>query len=156
MIENQFKENEGLMEFDLDISAELTNLPAIREFIQNIASQACNYDQFSHDLVLAVDELATNIILHGYQGREGTIAIHVEVNSSKIQIVLTDDADAFDPTMAEDPDIHRPLEERKIGGLGIFMAKILTDEMIYRPLPEGGNELRIVKHCPKFVLDSMG
>ena len=144
------------MEFDLNISAELTNLPAIRDFIQNIADQVCNYEQFSHDLVLAVDELATNIILHGYQGREGVIAIHVQVNSSEIQIVLTDDADVFDPTLAEEPDIHRPLEERKIGGLGIFMAKILTDEMTYRALPEGGNELRLVKHCPKAVLDSMG
>jgi len=133
----------------LTVSAELSNLPAIREFIQTMARRVCENDHFSYDLTLAVDELVTNIIVHGYQGEPGYILIYAESKPPDLQIIIKDNAQPFDPTLVESPDIHLPLEERRVGGLGIYMARTLTDHMSYRALPEGGNEIRVFKRCPE-------
>ncbi len=135
------------MEYRLTVSAELSNLPTIRDFIQKIARQVCENDYFGYDFSLAVDELITNIIVHGYQGEPGEIIIIAKPEPPDLQIILIDSARPFDPTLVESPDIHLPLEERRIGGLGIYMARVLTDQMIYHALPEGGNEIHILKRC---------
>ncbi len=142
---------EASVKSTLSIQAELKNLAKIRRFVQETARQVCDVDQFIYDLSLAVDELATNIIVHGYRGEIGLIEISSEGN--QIRVVLKDTASAFDPTAVKNPDIHQPLEERKIGGLGVYMARILTDEMTYRWTPEGGNEVTVVKRCPQNLLD---
>jgi len=137
------------VEYDLTVSAELTNLPAIREFIQKMAREVCKDDHFSYDLTLAVDELVTNIIVHGYQGKSGKIVIHAQPEPPDLYIMIKDRARPFNPTLVESPDIHLPLEERRVGGLGIYMARTLTDDMTYRALPNGGNEIKVYKRCPE-------
>jgi serine/threonine-protein kinase RsbW len=134
-------------EINLSISADLSNLPKVRKFVQRIAIDFCGHEQFAYDYSLAVDELVTNIILHGYQGKPGTIEIQVLSKKREMCIILRDDAFPFDPTQVKDPNIHLALEERQIGGLGVYMARILTDEMTYHWTPEGGNELRLIKRC---------
>jgi len=143
-------ENPDTMEFKLSVSADLANLPVIREFIQKTAGYACNYEQFAYDISLAVDELVTNVIVHGYKGSPGEIEIDVEIKPPELVILLRDDAPPFDPTQVNVPDVHRPLEERQVGGLGIYMARVLTDEMIHRHTSEGGNEIRLLKRCPNY------
>jgi anti-sigma regulatory factor (Ser/Thr protein kinase) len=44
-----------------------------------------------------------------------------------------------------EPDITLPLERRPVGGLGIFLSRKLMDEIRHRALPEGGNEVTLVK-----------
>jgi anti-sigma regulatory factor (Ser/Thr protein kinase) len=54
-------------------------------------------------------------------------------------------APPFDPTRVPDPDLTLPLEERPLGGLGIYLIRQSVDKMVYRAVPEGGNELTLVK-----------
>jgi anti-sigma regulatory factor (Ser/Thr protein kinase) len=129
------------------LSADLSNLPEVRKFVHNIAVEFCGHEQFAYDFSLAVDELVTNIIIHGYQGKPGIIEIQILSRPAEMSVVLRDEAFPFDPTQVKDPNIHQPLEERQIGGLGVYMARILTDEMTYHWTPEGGNELRLIKRC---------
>jgi serine/threonine-protein kinase RsbW len=129
----------------LCISAELNNLPKIRKFIQESArSKEIDADAIS-DIVLAVDEITTNIIVHGYNGAGGDIEFKMSTEAGWVIIQVSDRARPFDPTRLPPPDISLPLEERTPGGLGVYLAKNLMDELTYKRLPSGKNQLTLIK-----------
>ena len=99
-----------------------------------------------YQLQLAVDEIATNIILYGYKdaGEGAVISVSSEARRRRAVITLKDQSPPFDPRtmqMPEAEDLARPLEERKIGGLGIFLAIQGVDRFEYRH--EDGSNLNI-------------
>jgi len=76
-------------------------------------------------LSLAVDEIATNIVLYSYEkaGIAGDLTIRAEIEAAELKIALEDSGAPFDPRQAPQPDdLDRPLEERGVGGLGIYLA----------------------------------
>ncbi len=97
------------------------------------------------DMLLAVDEAATNIIVHGYGECGGSIAVSVERLADELIVQLRDEADPFDPHCVPAPDLRMPLEERGPGGLGIFLMRQLVDEVRHRTIGVRGNELTLVK-----------
>ena len=80
-------------------------------------------------------------------GAPGIIEIGVGREGDALMIRVCDQARPFDPHGVPPPDLDLPLEERPLGGLGVYMIRQLMDEMIYRAPPQGGNELTLVKHC---------
>lgn len=129
----------------LCISAELENLGVVRDFIaQQAANLGADQDAL-YDVILAVDEAVTNIIVHGYRGRAGTIKIAMQRKGDALVVRLGDLAAPFDPHSVPPPDLSLSLEERPIGGMGIYMMKKLVDRVIYCAAPQGGNELTLVK-----------
>ena len=126
--------------------AELKSLAAIRSFVAEAATSLGANSDTAEDLVQAVDEAATNIILHGYAGKPGEIEVRVHCQAKSLVISLRDDAPAFDPTLVQPPDITLPLEKRPLGGLGIYIIRKSTDEIYHRLLPGGGNELTMIKY----------
>jgi serine/threonine-protein kinase RsbW len=129
----------------LRISAELKNLYTIRNFVEEQALALDAAPPAVADMLLAVDEAATNIIVHGYRGRPGAIEIQVSRRGHDLVVRLRDQADPFDPNRVPPPDLSRPLEERPVGGLGIYLMAQLVDRIDHRVTPEGGNELILVK-----------
>lgn len=90
-------------------------------------------------LSLAVDEIATNIVLHGYGMADspGDLTIWAESDEEAFRIFLEDAGEPFDPRDAPQPaDLELPLEERKDGGLGIFLALWGVDEFTYERIGE--------------------
>jgi serine/threonine-protein kinase RsbW len=137
----------------LTIEANLDQLSTVRQFIakftQNFCVQEVDADEsYLYDLTLAVDEVVTNIIVHGYKGQPGVIHLTLIKNADDLEVILKDDAPPFDPTQVPTPNINVPLDKRQPGGLGVFLARTLTDRMLYRHLPQGGNELKLLKRCP--------
>jgi serine/threonine-protein kinase RsbW len=127
------------------IDAELKNLSAIRHFVQEeAAALGANQDVIA-DLILATDEAATNIIVHGYQYQPGTIEIEMGRSGDAIVIYMRDQSPPFDPTIIPPPDVTQPLDERPLGGMGIHLIRQLMDEVTHRLLPQGGNELAMKK-----------
>jgi serine/threonine-protein kinase RsbW len=129
----------------LKITAELNNLAPIRDFVEETATALGANPTMLLDVVLAVNEIATNIMLHGYQGQPGLIEIEVCQSRNSLVICLRDGAPPFDPTTVPSPNLNLPLEERPLGRMGIYLARQLTDEMTYRLIPQGGNELTLIK-----------
>jgi serine/threonine-protein kinase RsbW len=129
----------------LCIAAKLNNLREIRRFIQETATALGADAAMIPDVVLAVDEAASNIIFHGYQVREGVIQIEVERKGDALVVRLRDEATPFDPTSVPRPDLSLPLEQRPLGGMGIHLMRQVMDEVIHRITPQGGNELTLVK-----------
>ena len=99
------------------------------------AAAACGLPEAAaYRLSLAVDEIATNIVLHGYQsaGRSGDLTIWAETTDDQLIIGLEDTGEPFDPRQVPQPsDLDRPLEERRDGGLGIFLALWGVDGFSY-------------------------
>ena len=125
-------------------TAQVRDLNDMREFLETAVLTLGGSDDDAGDLVLAVNDAVTNVLLHGYDGRPGPVTICVEVVNDDLRVVLTDNAPLFDPTRVPPPDIFLPLEDRPLGGLGVHMMRQLTDELVYRPLADG-NELVFVK-----------
>ena len=93
------------------------------------------------DLHLSIDEVVNNIVRHA-QPRHPDVVIQLSLLADTLQIRIADDGDAFDPTGRPDPDTTLSLDERPIGGLGIFLVRQLMTEVQYRRL-RGRNRLTL-------------
>lgn len=129
----------------LHITAELKNLANIRSFIRDTAASLGFDDAIIPDVVLAVDEAASNIVLHGYKGQKGIIEVEVEREGDALVVRLRDEAVPFDPSTIPPPDLTLPLGQRPVGGLGIYLTRQVMDEVTHRVTPKGGNELTLIK-----------
>ena len=83
------------------------------------------------DLHLAVDEIVNNIVRNA-QPRHPEVTVHLAVDDSALQIRIVDDGAAFDPRSKAAPDITLGLEDRPIGGLGIFLVRQVMEDVDYR------------------------
>ena len=82
---------------------------------------------------LALDELFTNIISYGFDDKnEHTIKVTITLQNENLIFNIEDDGIPFNPTKVETPDLECTIEECKIGGLGIHLAKNLMDEVCYQ------------------------
>ncbi len=133
------------LEASLRLLADVQHLTQLRQFIENTAAQWRADVREVEDVVLAVDELATNIMMHGYRGRPGPIEVVMRAAGSDLLVRLRDRAPQFDPTQVPPPDLSSPLEDRPIGGVGLHLVRNMVDELHYRPLRSGGNEVTLVK-----------
>ena len=129
----------------LSITANVHYLVVIRAFVEAAAGVVGATVSLVAHTVQAVDETASNIILHGYRGGPGFIEVEVKLLGDDLTVVLSDTAPLFDPTKLREPDVTLPLDERPIGGLGVFLARKLVDEIHHRERPGGGNELTLIK-----------
>ena len=89
------------------------------------------------DLRLATEEIFINIVSYAYDGIKGEVRIGAEVSDGEISIEISDKGIPFNPLEKEEPDITSGIEQRKVGGLGIYIAKRMMDETSYR---RKGNE----------------
>ena len=132
----------------LQIAAELANLGVIRRFVEEMATGLKFDRNVIEDMLQAVEEAVANIILHGYDRRPGEIQVVVHREESGLVVQLRDRAPHFDPTGFPPPDLTLPLEERRPGGLGIYLMRKFTDTVTYRVTSDGSNELTLIKKQP--------
>ena len=131
----------------LRVAADVAQLAAIRAFVEQQAHTLGVDASTIDDLVLAVNEVATNIVIHGYRRQPGEIEIELRPQGDAIEIRLRDHARLFDPTRVPAPDLDLPLHKRPFGGMGVHVTRQIIDAMRYRVTPEGGNELTLVKRA---------
>lgn len=82
---------------------------------------------------LALEEMITNIIRHGYDDYDShEIQVSIEVRESEIEGIIEDGGREFNPLEREGEAKPVSLEERKIGGVGIQLIKKLLDHIDYR------------------------
>ncbi len=93
---------------------------------------------------VALDEALSNIVGHGlpYGGEAAAIEIELRLQGREIEMLIVDDAPAFNPLAAPTPDIELPLEERQVGGLGIALLRTLMEVVEYERRGER-NRLRL-------------
>ncbi|MGA7279600.1 MAG: ATP-binding protein [Desulfocapsaceae bacterium] len=84
-------------------------------------------------LNLALDELFSNVVSYGFDKDSAQqVDMTLELSGDQIRATMVDDGLPFDPTKPSDPELNLPLEEKNIGGLGIFLARQYVDDLQYR------------------------
>jgi serine/threonine-protein kinase RsbW len=131
----------------LRIPADRKNLSVIRAFIEE-HSRGLSPSNLS-DIILAVDEAATNIIIHGYEDGPGMIEVRVTRTTGHVRVTLRDWAPRYNPLNTPPPDTSLPLLERKAGGLGVHLIRNCVDQCDYHAPEDGGNELVLIKRMDR-------
>ena len=85
------------------------------------------------DFELALEELITNIITHGYGESDAhhEIGIRIEAADHVLTVQIEDDARAHDPLAAAPPDLDSAIEHRPVGGLGLRLVRTVMDRVVY-------------------------
>ncbi|WP_327354373.1 ATP-binding protein [Streptomyces sp. NBC_01304] len=117
----------------ITVPAELAELDRVAEFVLRLGGQAGLADSALYRLRLAADELATNIVMHGYRDIPGgRVSVAGGIEADRVWVRFVDDAPAFDPRQGmRAPDRDMPLEQREIGGLGVYLAFTSVDTFDY-------------------------
>lgn len=118
----------------LTLPAHLDSLSAIGKYIMTISEEAGIPRKRAYNLRLAVDEAVSNIIIHGCAGEGDILEINAEINSESLKIIVVDTGKSYDPRdrVFDESVLSLPIEERPMGGLGIFLSLQNVDEFSYQ------------------------
>ena len=96
-------------------------------------------------LNLALEEAVTNVILYAYpKGSDGRVDVEAIISKDKLKFIISDSGQEFDPTAAPEADITLGVEDRPIGGLGIYLVRKIMDSVSYERT-DGKNVLSMTK-----------
>ncbi len=131
---------------EMTIRATVENIEKVTAFVnEQLEALDCPM-KAQMQIDIAIDELFGNIAHYAYNPETGDATVRVEAVNDPLSVVITfiDGGVPYDPLKAEAPDTALSAEERKIGGLGIFMVRKTMDDISYR-YEEGKNILTIRK-----------
>lgn len=138
---------EKIEEKKLIIKSKTENLSEIREFIYSTAEEIGFTSDTIDDIILAVDEACTNIIKHAYKSfPEGEIEINLKYSDKKFLIEIVDYGTAFHPETVPPPDLKKYYQQRRVGGLGMYLMKTLMDDVKYVSVPGKYNRVLLSKN----------
>ena len=132
----------------LTVPGKLESLSAIAQFVIKAAGLAHLDKQATYKLRLAVDEIATNIIQHGYAepGLTGQIICSAQLNYDHLTIALEDWGLAYNsPRHIQPSNLQQPLTQRPMGGLGIYLAIHNVDDLQYERIGDRNLHTFIVR-----------
>ena len=136
------KDDESLK---ISLVNDLQELARIAERIDEFCEDRNLGPQIGYAVNLSVDEILTNTISYGYDDEEPhEIEIVVSMEGDAIVVVIVDDSTAFDLSQAPDADIESSVEERALGGLGLFLVHQMMDGVEYRRV-DGRNVVTLTK-----------
>jgi serine/threonine-protein kinase RsbW len=131
---------------ELLVKSRTENLTAVREFISSTIEGVKIPPDIAGDIVLAVDEACTNIIKHAYKFLpDGDINIKLKYSEKKITVEITDHGSPFSPDTVPTPDLKKYFEEKRVGGLGMYLMKSLMDDVHYKSVPGKYNQVVLTK-----------
>ena len=132
---------------ELNITATVENIETVTNFVnEQLEALDCPM-KAQMQIDIAIDELFGNIAHYAYNPEIGSATVRVEVTDDPLAVVITfiDNGVPYDPLAKDDPDTTLSAEERKIGGLGIYMVKKSMDDVTYE-YKDGQNILAIKKN----------
>lgn len=132
---------------ELTIEATTDNLQQVIDFVNERLEISDCPMKSQMQMDLAVEEIFVNIANYAYTPNKGNATVRIEVTGDPVTVVITfiDRGVPYDPLQKADPDVTLSADERKIGGLGIFLTKKVMDEVSYE-YRNGQNILRIKKN----------
>ena len=140
------REKELILQQSITLKNDVRQIGQLNEFTRS-ATQALQLNhEMAHQIKLAVEEAVVNIMEYAYPANtEGTVEIKAEADASQLRFILIDSGAEFDPTEASKADTTLSLDERPIGGLGIFLVRNMLDSINYER-KEGKNILTLIKN----------
>ena len=131
---------------NLTLPNDVQEVPKLAAFVDEIC-EAVGIDMSSAmKMNLAIEEAVVNVMNYAYpSGTKGEVRIEAKVHEGYVEFVISDDGKPFNPTEVKDADTTLSVEERDIGGLGIFLVKHYMDKVKYKYV-DGQNVLTLRKN----------
>ena len=133
------------MHHTLTLPAQFSQLAAARRFVEETGALLGLPRSVTEPLALAVDESLSNVVQHGYHDTVGMVEIEMKRRADAVVVSLRDQGPPFDPTSLPDPDITLPLNQRPVGGLGVYLTRRSVDSVAYERTAAGDNQLTLTK-----------
>ena len=135
-----------IFEVTFELINDLSELNRLNQKFEDLLTSQIIDKKTLFYLNLIGDELITNLISYGYEDdREHSILIHLVITPTYWTLKIQDDGQPFNPLKHDNPELHVPVEERAIGGLGIYFVKQIMDEISYER-NESHNIINMKKH----------
>lgn len=117
----------------LDGDADMSSLPALLERVESFGkSQAWPVNVLAQ-VRLVLEEVVVNVMSYGSLGQAAPkLEIHLTQQGTQLDMTVSDNGVAFDPLQLAQPDLDASLEEREVGGLGIYLISQLMDSVSYQ------------------------
>ena len=131
---------------DLTLDAVIENIDPVTDFVNDELEKLGCPPKARIQIDVAIDELFGNIARYAYSGPGGkaTVRFDYDPETCAVTISFIDSGEPFDPLSRDDPDVTLSIDQRRIGGLGIFVVKKSMDSVEYE-YTGGCNVLRIRK-----------
>ena len=115
---------------ELILEASVDNLDEVLDYInENLERHNCSPDLQSL-IDTAVEEVFMNVANYAYKPANGNVAVCISIGK-EVVIRFEDAGEPYNPLEQAAPDLDKPLMERKIGGLGVFLVRRLMDKVEY-------------------------
>ena len=129
----------------ITLTNDIQQINSLTSFIEECGEQFNLPADVVFNLTLAMEEMVSNVIMYAFADGVGhTFDVGVVRCPDRLIFTVTDDGIEFNPTVVPDIDVAVPAEERRIGGLGIFIARQIMDDISYRR-ENGKNILTLTK-----------
>lgn len=116
---------------ELEIVRRIESLKDIYEFIEAFFESNGTAEPVRYPVHFVVEELFTNMVKYN-PGNMNTILLDIDTDGDGVKVMITDyDVDNFDVTKKRNVDVTAPLEERKVGGLGLHLVRHMVDKLDY-------------------------
>lgn len=141
------------MEQQIEVPGEWHGLEVLLEFTVQYAEEQQLSSEQSYYLRLVAEEIATNIVKYGYpEDVSGVIQMccSYSTNEQILKIAIRDQGRPYDPRDCPPPDLHADVNERTVGGLGLYLVREFADDLTYHhDGVTGWNELIILKYATR-------
>ena len=131
---------------EITLTASVDQIKKVVDFVNDYLKKAGCSVRSRIQIDVAIDEIFGNIALYAYAPDTGPATVRVETEDKPPCVVITfiDHGKPFDPLTSKEPDLAKPIKERRIGGMGLFMVKKTMDDVSYC-FRDGQNILTIRK-----------
>ena len=128
------------------VRSDAANLPALTQFLNEFWQAAALPPALASPFELALEEVFMNVVMHGSApGSEPWVEVSLDLADGGLTMTVEDDGRPFDPLSLPPPDVAAGLNERRVGGLGVYLVRQLMDAVSYSRIGTR-NQLRMTKH----------
>jgi serine/threonine-protein kinase RsbW len=133
-----------VIEQRISVASDAAQLPVLTRFLEEFWSAAELPPAESIPFELALEEVFMNVVMHGSPGTATQVEVSVIMCDGRLTLMVESDGPAFDPLRLPAPDVAASLEERKVGGLGVFLVRQMMEAVSYQRVA-ARNQLRMTK-----------
>lgn len=130
------------------VTNEAEHLPELTRFLQEFWSSAKLPREQTLPFELALEEVFMNTVMHGAPAGTAKVEVSLVLAGDRLTMTVADDGREFNPLTLPAPDVTSSLDERRVGGLGVFLTRQMMDDVSYQRV-DARNQLTLTRHIAR-------